>query len=95
MQTKQFFLSDQVIVRRSEPQYINALDSLEIPWNDVVSTGWVYEKPMEWGMENTMITRADPEYFAVNGVVRSNIIPTIDVNNPIYHFDRQKYTFKI
>jgi len=80
--------------------------SIPIPANPVTTFGWQDEIPMHgdarigprervWGQENKMTTRADPEFYAPNNEIRANVIPEIDVNNPVYQFDRSKYTYSV
>ena len=93
--TKSYFLSDMSGVYKSQPNYTDKGYSLDIPWNDIYTTGWIYERSNMWGSENKVVTRSDPEYFAPGGLIRSNVIPSINVNDPVYHFDRSDYTFNI
>ena len=80
--------------------------AIPIPANPVTTFGWQWEIPMHgdplvgsqsrvWGEENKFTTRPDPEYYAPNNTIRANVIPEIDPNNPIYQFDRSKFTHKV
>ena len=85
---------------RGMPSYHDAGYTLDIPWNDVYTTGWMDGDPKHdtgkvWGTENQLATRRDPEYFAPDNIVRSNIIPIINLNNPIYSFDRSQFVYKV
>ena len=93
--TKNFYVPATNIIQQSQPQFSDLGYSLDIPWNDVYTAGWIYEKPDVWGQENRLITKPNPEYYAPDNVIKSNIIPAIDVNDPVYHFDRKKYTYKL
>lgn len=98
--TKSFYLNSGSLISRSQELYFDAGYTLDIPWNTVYTSGWMDGKPSHdtgavWGTENEMITRRDPEYFAADNIVRSNIIPEINVNDPIYQFDRSQHTFRI
>ena len=77
-------------------QSIKPLDGLQlyydIPWNDVYSTGWIFKKDDTWGQENKMVTKPNPEFFAPGDIVRSNVIPAINVNDPKYKFSRKEHT---
>ena len=95
MQTKQFYVPKTDILHQSQPQFVDLGYSLDIPWNDVYSTGWQFSKPDVWGKENELTTKPNPEYYAPDNVIRSNYIPAIDVNDPVYHFKREKHTYKI
>ena len=82
-------------ITKSEPFFGDLGYSLPIPWPEVTTYGWWEEGP-SYPTENVLITRRDPEYFAQNDLIRSNAgLPEIDVNDPIYQFDRSKYTFKV
>ena len=93
--TKNYFLNEASTVERSQPVFADLGYSLDIPWNDIITTGWVESKPSNYGSENLLITRSDPEYFAPNNVIRSNVLPHINVNDPVYQFDRSKFTYKL
>ena len=72
--------------------------SLEIPWNDIQTSGWANTEaePMKvWGTENKLVIRDDPEYFAPDNLIRSNVIPAINLNDPIYQFSRKDYTYSL
>lgn len=95
IQTKNFYLNTSVPISRSEEPMLDWGYSIDIPANDVYTAGWITAKPDQWGKENTMIMRSDPEYFAPGGVIRSNVLPHINVLDPIYTFDRSKYTYTL
>ena len=75
--------------------------SLDIPWNDVYNTGWLDAKPthadgqVPWGTENQITVSNKPEFFAPSDVVRSNVIPSIDMADPRYHYSRADATYRM
>ena len=93
--TKNFYLNTSTTYSRSEEPIFDLGYSLDIPYNDIYTAGWQYTKPETWGKENLLITRPDPEYFAPGGIIRSNILPHININDPIYAFDRSKHSYKL
>ena len=95
IQTKNFYLNTSTTYSRSEEPIFDLGYSLDIPYNDIYTAGWQYTKPETWGKENLLITRPDPEYFAPGGIIRSNILPHININDPIYAFDRSKHSYKL
>jgi hypothetical protein len=48
-----------------------------------------------WGRENVLVMRDDPEYFAPGNIVRSNVIPAINPQDPIFKFDRTQYEVRL
>jgi hypothetical protein len=49
-----------------------------------------------WGTENKLVMRDDPEFYAPDNLLRSTgNIPTINLNDPIYNFDRKNYTYQV
>ena len=98
--TKSFYTNESTHIKKSHEPYFDAGYSLDIPWNDVYTAGWMDAKPghdtgVVWGSENQLITSRKPEYFAPDDIVRSNIIPQINISDPIYHFERSKHTYKV
>ena len=93
--TKNFYLNTSTTYSRSEEPIFDLGYSLDIPYNDIYTAGWQYTKPETWGKENLLITKPDPEYFAPGGIIRSNILPHININDPIYAFDRSKHSYKL
>ena len=75
--------------------------SLDIPVNDIVTSGWVDAKPTHgdgqpmWGTENVMTTTREPEYYAPWGEVRSNVLPIINVNDKRFAMSRDHYSYKL
>jgi hypothetical protein len=81
-------------LKKSEPFFGDIGYSLPIPWPQVTTAGWWQEGPIP--EERALITRSDPEYFALNDLVRtSGGLPEIDTSNPIYKFDRRDYTYAV
>ena len=95
IQTKNWYLNTSTTYQRSEQPLFDLGYSLDIPVNDIYSTGWIFEKPNTWGSEHLLITRPDPEYFAPGGQIRSNVLPAININDPVYMFNRSDYTYDI
>ena len=93
---------------QSEPYYGDLGYSLDIPWPDVTTVGFMNGGNMKESgglvqnyfptnrlpeQRNLLILSDKPEYFAVNDHVRSTGgIPQIDVNDPIYSFSRSHHT---
>lgn len=95
IETKKFYLNDMSTYTRGELTYTDLGYSLDIPANDVVTAGWISQKPETWGKEGLLITRSDPEYYAPDNLIRSNVLPSVNIHDKIYSFDRSKYTYKI
>ena len=95
MITKNYYANEMNQVRRSQAPWQDLGYSLDIPWNQVYSTGWQFGGN-RWGeQEKVLITRPDPEFYAPDNIIRSNVIPEINPSNPIYQFDRSKYTYRL
>ena len=100
IQTKAFYQNPTTQISRSEENLSDLGYSVSIPWNDVTTAGWYnYRTDINiqiqmWGTENKLVMRDDPEFFAPDDLLRSTGgIPTINLNDPIYAFDRANYTF--
>ena len=68
--------------------------SIDIPHRAPVATPYYFgENPVIGRRE--LVTRGDPEYYAVNNIVPmlTEKIPLVDVNDPTYKFSRAKYTY--
>ena len=81
-------------IKKSEVFFGDLGYSLPIPWPLIHTAGWWYDggEPTE----KKLIMRADPEYFATDDFIRSNNnLPTIDVRNPIFNFDRNEWTIEV
>jgi len=98
--TKSYFTNTSTHVARSQEMWTDLGYSLDIPHSSIYTAGWQESKPSHadgpvWGYERVQISRSDPEFYAADNIIRSNVIPEIDINNPIYSFDRSRYTYKI
>ena len=98
--TKSYFRNDLSGIFRSTPEWFDLGYSLPIPWNMVYQTGWIDAKPGHadgpvWGEERKLVTRPDPEFYASDNLIRSNVIPVINIRDPIYSFSREKHTFTV
>ena len=95
MATKNYYTNESTHIKRGM-EYMSDLGySLEIPWNTIYTAGWQYKKPDIWGYERKLITKPDPEFWASGNTIRSNVMPEINIHNPIYSFDRSKWTYEI
>ena len=94
IQTKNFYLNTTNTINRSEETFFDLGYSLDIPANDIYTAGWITAKPDTWGKEHVLITRSDPEYFAP-GEIRKNVIPHININDPVYSFERSNFTYTL
>ena len=66
-----------------------------LPHRNPVATPWFYGEGTLPGVRH-IVTRPDPEYFAVDGILPTiNGKPMVDISDPAYGFDRNKYTFRI
>ena len=93
---------------QSEPFYGDLGYSIDIPWPDVTTVGYMNGGNMKESgglvqnyfptnrlpeQKNLLILSDKPEYFAVNNHVRSTGgIPQINTADPIYSFSRSQYT---
>ena len=99
--TKQFYFNESTEVTTGMTPYTDLGYSIPIPWNEVFTSGWQDSKPVHadgkptWGTENQMTSSSKPEFFAPDNVVRSNVMPQINVNDPQYQFSRAEHTYKI
>ena len=98
--TKSYFTNSSKHIQRSMAMWTDLGYSLDIPWGTVTTFGWQesnvghIDGPM-WGTERDLTTRSDPEYWAEGDIIRSNVLPEINPHDPIYSFERSKYTHKI
>ena len=92
LQTKGYYEAETNIMKQSVKDLNGLQIYYDIPWNDVYSTGWIYKKDNTWGQENKMVTKPDPEFFAPGEIVRTNVIPAINLNDPKYQYSRQAHT---
>jgi len=94
--TKNYFTNESTHIARGLKPWTDLGYSLDIPWNDVYTTGWQESRPDIWGYENKLITSSQPEFFAPGNIVRSTGgLPSIDVSDPIYAFDRRQHTYSV
>ena len=97
IQTKNFYSNPTTQISRSEENLFGFYYTLSIPWNDVSTAGWT-NKPDQirmWGTEKKLVLSDQPEFFAPENIIRSNIIPSININDPMYAFDRSQYTYTL
>ena len=95
--TKNYFTNESThIARGMKPWNDLGYFPIDIPWNDVYTAGWQESRPDIWGFENKLITSSQPEFFAPGNIVRSTGgLPSIDVSDPIYAFDRLQHTYSV
>ena len=94
--TKSYYTNESAHSERGMKPWSDLGYSIDIPWNDIYTTGWQESRPDIWGYENKLITSSQPEYYAPGNIVRSiGGLPSIDVKNPIYSFDRSKHTYSV
>ena len=94
--TKSYYTNESTHIERGMKPYTDLGYSIEIPVNDIYTAGWQESRPDIWGYENKLITNSQPEYYAPGNVIRAvGGLPNIDVTNPIYSFDRSKYTYSV
>ena len=69
---------------------------IDIPHTPPVATPFYFgEHPVIGRRE--LVTRGDPEYFAVNNVIPmlTDKVPLVNINDPAYSFSRAKYTYHL
>ena len=97
--TKNYYFNPTSIYARGMEPFTDLGYSLSIPWNDITTSGWANtetQPPMKvWGTENKLLVRDDPEYYAPDDLIRSNVIPAINVNDPIFQFSRADFTYNV
>ena len=67
---------------------------IDIPHRPPLATPYYFgENPVAGRRE--LVTRPDPEYFAVGNVIPmlSTKVPLVDLQDPSYQFSRAKYTY--
>ena len=69
---------------------------IDQPWEPPVATPFYYGENPQWGRRE-LVTRSDPEYFAVGNVVPylTDKIPLVRISDPSYTFSRAKHTFHL
>ena len=96
IQTKNYYLNEAETYARSEEPLFGLGYSLDIPWLNITTAGWQHERPNIWGYENKLtVGEGKPEYYAPGNLIRSNVIPSINPNDPMYAYDRAKHTYKL
>ena len=99
--TKSYFTNSMTHSYSGQAPSFDLGYSLDIPIQDVVTSGWMDGKPTladgspMWGTENILTTSRLPEYYAPWGQVRSNGLPNINIKDERYAFDRAKYSYKL
>ena len=92
IQTKNYYATPTV--SHGGPMFTDLGYSIDIPVNDIYTTGWQDSKPDIPGFENKLIIRKDggdvraPEFFAENDVIRSNVLPIINPDDPRYMYSK-------
>ena len=78
---------------RSEPYFGDLGYSLPLPWPTTTTVGWW--KAGTIPEEKALILSDQPEWSAVNNLIRSNQgLPEIDINNPVYKYQMADRTIK-
>ena len=99
IQTKTYYFNPTSTYARGMESFSDLGYSLSIPWNDITTAGWANTEtraPIKmWGTENKLLIRDDPEYFAPDDLIRSNVIPAININDPIFKFSRADFTYNV
>ena len=103
IQTKNFYLNPTTEISRSEENFSDLGYSVAIPWNDVTTAGWYnyqhndVNPPIKmYGTQNKLVMSDKPEFYADNDLIRSTgNIPTINLNDPMYSFDRSAFEYKV
>ena len=99
--TKSYYLNELSTRASGQHPWTDLGYSLDIPWNDVVTSGWMDAVPTHsdgkvWGKENILVTARDPEFHLPDNVVRvTGTMPSININDPRYQFDRNNYSYKL
>lgn len=69
---------------------------IDIPHRAPLATPYYFgENPVVGRRE--LVTRPDPEYFAINNIIPmlTPKIPLVNINDPSYTFSRAKYTYHL
>jgi len=93
--TNPYWQAPQLKLKGKMPIAHNIGFSFTLPWPDVVSPAGFYNGQGAMPGRKELVFRDDPEYFAIQGVVPSSGgIPRINPYDPIYKFDRSKFTVR-
>jgi len=95
--TKSWY-NDNTDIQRSEVNFSDLGYALAIPWNDIYTTGWANNDPKMmkvWGTENKIVMSDKPEYYAPGDLIRSNVLPAINPQDPIYSFSRAEHQYTL
>jgi len=95
--TKKFYSNPTTQVSKSLEDLFDFRFDYQIPWTDVTTAGWqnTPDQIKMWGTDNKLVMRDDPEFFAPNDLIRSDIIPSININDPIYQFERSQFVYTL
>ena len=92
--TKSYDYRPELKWEKSEPFFGDLGYTLDLPWPMVTTAGWWQAGTIP--EEKALIMSDQPEWHAVNNTVRVNQgLPEIDVNNPIYQYQRSDNTIKL
>ena len=81
-------------IEKSEPFFGDLGYSNVIPWPLIHTAGFWHDGTIP--TERKLIMRADPEYFAVDDLIRSNNnLPTVDAAKAIFNFDRNEWSIAV
>ena len=79
---------------KSEPFFGDLGYSIPLPWPTTTTVGWWTAGTIP--EEKALILSDQPEWNAVNDVIRSNKgLAEIDVNDPIYSYQRSDRTIRL
>ena len=99
LHTKNYYFNPTSTYARGMESFSDLGYSLSIPWGDITTAGWANtekQAPIKmWGTENKLLIRDDPEYYAPDDLIRSNVIPAINIHDPIFKFSRADYTYSV
>ena len=88
------FHPSQFEITKSKPFFGDLGYSLPIPWPLISTAGFWHDGTIP--TERKLIMRADPEYFAVNDLIRTNNgLATVDASKAIFNFDRNEWSIAV
>jgi hypothetical protein len=97
--TKNYYTAP--LISHGGPMLTDIGYSIPIPANDIYSTGWQDVKPDIPGFENKLIIRKDggdvraPEFFTENNILRSNVLPIINPDDPRYAYSMLEHVVSV